>query len=89
VPSALGTSIWREIGIGGRGILEAVDFLAAELLLPVVGIAVLLFVGWVLPREQTLSDSGLPPLLARAWLAMVRYVAPVAMLVFLVALAFG
>jgi NSS family neurotransmitter:Na+ symporter len=54
-----------------------VDFLAADLFLPVVGIAVVLFVGWALPREDALSGCGLPPSLARAWLAVVRFVAPV------------
>jgi NSS family neurotransmitter:Na+ symporter len=89
VPSALGTGLWREVSIAGRGILEAVDFLAADLFLPVVGIAVVLFTGWALPREQALIGSGLPPVLARAWLAVVRYVAPVAMLLFLLTLLFG
>jgi NSS family neurotransmitter:Na+ symporter len=89
VPSALGTGLWREVSIAGRGILEAVDFLAVDLFLPVVGIAVVLFAGWALPRGDALTDCGLPPLLARAWLAVVRWVAPVAMLVFLVTLAFG
>ena len=77
LPSALGTSVWREISIAGRGILEAVDFLAADLFLPIVGIAVVLFVGWALPRQDALSGCGLPPSLARAWLAVVRFVAPV------------
>lgn len=89
VPSALGTSVWREIRIAGRGILDAVDFLAADLFLPVVGIAVVLFVGWVLPREEALSGSGLRPAFARAWLAVVRYVAPAAMLLFLAPLLAG
>jgi len=89
VPSALGTGLWREVSIAGRGILEAVDFLAADLFLPVVGIAVVLFTGWALPREQALTGSGLPPVLARAWLAVVRYVAPVAMLLSMLTLVFG
>jgi NSS family neurotransmitter:Na+ symporter len=83
VPSALGTGLWKEIRIGGRGILETVDFLAADLFLPLVGIAVVLFVGWVLPRREALGGCGLPPPLARAWLALVRHVAPLAMLLFL------
>lgn len=89
VPSALGTGPWREVNIAGRDILGAVDFLAADLLLPIVGIVVVLFVGWVLPPEESLSQSGLPPRLAHAWLAVVRYLAPAAMIVFLVTLAFG
>jgi NSS family neurotransmitter:Na+ symporter len=89
VPSALGGGPWGGVRIAGRGILETVDFLAADLLLPAVGIVVVLFVGWVLPRDEVLAHSGLPPRLARAWLAVVRYLAPPAMVVFLGTLAFG
>lgn len=89
VPSALGGGVWSGVTFGGRGILEAVDFAAADLLLPLVGIAVVLFAGWVLPRDEALAHCGLPPRLARAWLALLRYVAPAAMLIFLGALAFA
>jgi neurotransmitter:Na+ symporter, NSS family len=89
VPSALGTSVWRELTFLGRGILEAVDFVAADVLLPLVGIAVVLYAGWALPRAEALEQSGLPPRLARAWHALVRHVAPVAMLVFLATLVAG
>lgn len=89
VPAALGAGPWREFTIASRRILEAVDYLAADLLLPVVGILVVLFVGWVLPRDDALVHCGLPPRLARGWLAAMRYLAPVAMAVFLVTLALG
>ncbi|OGA70702.1 MAG: hypothetical protein A3F77_03385 [Betaproteobacteria bacterium RIFCSPLOWO2_12_FULL_67_28] len=88
VPSALGSGPWREVSLAGRQILEAVDFLAADLLLPVVGILVTLFAGWVLPRDEALRHCGLPRPLAHAWHAALRYLAPAAMLVTLITLAF-
>jgi neurotransmitter:Na+ symporter, NSS family len=89
VPSALGSGAWREATIAGMAILEAVDFVAADVLLPLAGLAVALFAGWALPRADVLAGSGLPPRLAALWLAMVRYVAPLAMLVVLATLALG
>jgi NSS family neurotransmitter:Na+ symporter len=89
VPSALGAGPWRGITIAGRGILEAVDHVAADLLLPVVGIVMVVFVGWALPRAEVLGHCGLSPRFARAWLASLRYLAPVAMTAFLVTLALG
>jgi NSS family neurotransmitter:Na+ symporter len=89
VPSALGPGVWREARIAGREILEAVDFLAADLMLPLTGLAVVVYVGWALPREDALAHSGLAPRLARLWLALVRYVAPAAMLVFLATFLVG
>jgi len=87
VPSALGTGPLADVRIGGRGILEAVDFFAAELLLPVAGIAVVLFVGWGLPRGEALGATGLPPRAARSWLAALRYLVLTALLVILGAAA--
>jgi NSS family neurotransmitter:Na+ symporter len=89
LPSALGTSVWREVQVFGRDILGATDFVAADLMLPLVGISVVLFVGWVLPRDEVLSRSRLPQSVAHIWLMLVRYAAAPAMLVFLVTLAFG
>jgi NSS family neurotransmitter:Na+ symporter len=86
LPSALGASVWREVRVFGREILGAVDFVAANLLLPVAGIVVVLFVGWVLPRDEVLSHSHLPVAVARVWHALVRYAAAPAMLVLLVTL---
>lgn len=83
LPSALGSGPLGEVRIAGRGILEAVDFFAAELLLPVVGIAVVLFVGWGLPRGEVLEATGLPPRTARNWLNAVRYPVLAALLVIL------
>jgi NSS family neurotransmitter:Na+ symporter len=84
VPSALGSSVWAEVRLFGKEILDAADFLAANLLLPLAGIAVVLFVGWVLPRPLVLEACGLPAALARAWLALVRYFAPAAIALLLV-----
>jgi hypothetical protein len=50
---------------------------------------VVLFAGWALPRREALSGCGLPPLLARAWLTVVRFVGSVAMLLVLVTLTLG
>lgn len=83
LPSALGTSLLGDVRVAGRGVLEAVDFFAADLLLPVAGIAVVLFVGWGLPRAATVEACGLPAAVARAWLFAVRYLVPAAMLVIL------
>lgn len=83
VPSALGTGPWRELTIAGLQILDAIDFVSANLLLPVVGLAVVIYVGWRLPAQQAISASGLPHALGCAWLLVVRYVAPLAMAVFL------
>lgn len=71
-------------------VLEGVDRFASELLLPLASIALLAYVGWVLPRAACLAASGLrSPRCARAWLFAVRYVAPAALAALLAWSALG
>lgn len=88
VPSALSTGPLRGWRIADRSLLEAIDFLAADLMLPVTGMAVVLFAGWSLPRGEALAASGLASRLGNAWLAAARYAVPAAMLVIWLAVVF-
>ncbi len=77
VPSALSFGTLANIKIAGTGVLEAVDFAASNLLLPVSALLVALFVGWKwLPAQaranSDLSESPLGPV----WLGLVRFFAP-------------
>ncbi|MCZ7566582.1 MAG: sodium-dependent transporter [Burkholderiales bacterium] len=88
VPAALGSGVWREVALLGRGILEVMDYVTGCLLLPLGGVAVVVFVGWFVPRAAAVEASGLRSgALARLWLLAVRYLAPAAIAVMFVALA--
>lgn len=63
-----------------RSFFEWVDFLTADLMLPIGGVLVALFAGWILPRQSSESELEL----GRAypfWRLMIRWVAPLAVLV--------
>jgi NSS family neurotransmitter:Na+ symporter len=85
VPSSLGNGPLESVRIAGRGILEAVDFLAADLFLPIVAISVALFAGWVLPRNEAIAGSRLTARAAQGWLVAMRYLVPAALLAILAA----
>ena len=86
IPAALGTGVWRDIKLLGRAPLEAMDHIAADLLLPVAAIALVAFVGWALPRQETLAAADIRSAgLARAWHGAVRYLAPLAITLMLIA----
>lgn len=87
IPSSLSLGIWSGFEIGGKGILDMMDYLATHILLPLGGIAVSLFVGWViLPRamQEATSDGAHPFRMAAAWRIVCRYVAPAAIVWILV-----
>jgi neurotransmitter:Na+ symporter, NSS family len=60
-------------------VFDLVDYLTSNLLLPLGGMLIALFVGWVLSAETTRQELGMPDGFAfRAWRFLLRFVAPVA-----------
>lgn len=83
--SVLGYNVAAEFTLFGRDINAAVDFVSNQILLPVGGLLIAVFAGWVMRPADTrselhlLSDSGY-----RVWRLLVRYVSPIAVLTILV-----
>lgn len=71
------TTFWN-----GKTFYELIDFLTADLMLPIGGILIAVFAGWSLPRQtsEKLLDLGKHYDL---WLALVRYVAPISVMIIL------
>ena len=87
IPSSLGQGPLSHIKvIGGRDILDSMDFIASNILLPLGGLLIALFVGWGWKRSDALDESDLgDTTLGKVWLFTLRYVAPIAItLIFLV-----
>jgi len=81
IPSSLSLGIWSGYKIFGKGIFDFLDYLSSNLMLPLGGIAISLFVGWVImPKamSEATSDGGVAFRLAGVWLVICRYVAPIA-----------
>jgi NSS family neurotransmitter:Na+ symporter len=68
----------------GNGVLEIVDFVASNLLLPISALLVALFVGWSWSPVQARANADLAGSpLGGIWLGLVRYFAPLAILLIL------
>lgn len=78
VPASLGFGLWSDLrGPGGRGILDSMDFLAVELLLPLNGLLLALLLGWLWPRHEALRAADLADSrLGRPWHVCLRYLVP-------------
>ena len=72
--------------LGGKTIFDALDYLTQNIMLPVGGILVAVFVGWVMrsadTSEELARESHSPSF--RLWQALVRVVAPLAIAAVLV-----
>jgi len=81
IPSSLSLGVWSDFQIAGRNIFDFLDYVSSNLLLPLGGLAITLFVGWViLPQamREVTSDGAYSFLLAGIWRIICRYVAPAA-----------
>ncbi|WP_135079029.1 sodium-dependent transporter [Terasakiella sp. SH-1] len=82
IPSSLSLGVWSDFHIiGEKGFLDSMDYIASNILLPVGGILISVFVGWVLAdkmkEEVTNNGEKAFPFLG-AWLFICRFIAPVA-----------
>jgi neurotransmitter:Na+ symporter, NSS family len=82
IPSSLGFGVWSGVTIAGMPILDAVDFFASNILLPLSGLAISLFVGWHWRTADAIQAVGLHEgKIGRLWRFSVRYLAPSVILV--------
>jgi len=75
-------NIWAEFKLAGLTLFDALDFLTANIMLPLSGFFIALYVGWVLSQrrvagELAMSNAGLYGM----WRFVLRFVAPLAVLV--------
>ena len=77
IPSALGFGTLADIQWNGRGILDSIDFLATNFLLPLGGLTVLALVGWRWGRVPAVTAANLAHAgWGRVWFWLVRIVTP-------------
>lgn len=91
IPSSLGFGIWSDITIFGMSFLDFFDYISNNILMPVAGLLTCLFIGYIVkPKtvEEEIRLSG--PFKGKAlYNVMVKYVAPVFMVVILVSSVIG
>ena len=61
----------------GKNFFDWLDYLTSRWMMPLGGIFIVIFAGYVLRSEIMRDELGLPPLGYALWLFMVRYVCPV------------
>jgi NSS family neurotransmitter:Na+ symporter len=77
LPASLGYGVLSDVRWNGRLILESMDFLISNSILPIGGLLTALFVGWRWGRSAALRESDLGETAAGvAWLWALRIVVP-------------
>ncbi|MEL1250418.1 sodium-dependent transporter [Aurantiacibacter gilvus] len=68
----------------GQGFFDVLDGLTAKFFMPIGAILTALFIGWVADRKLVDIENGLGGALHLTWLALVRFVCPIALAAILV-----
>ncbi len=81
--SVFSFNYWKDFHIVGElDFFLFVDYLSANIMLPLGGFLIVLFVGWVVPRTIVVEQMSLSPGFRNiAWQLLIRVVAPVGVLV--------
>ncbi|MGA0394506.1 MAG: sodium-dependent transporter [Rhodospirillales bacterium] len=81
IPASLSLGVWKDYTIFGKGIFDFLDYLSSNLLLPLGGIFIALFVGWFFSEkaleEATAGGKHRFPV-ARFWMFICKFIAPLA-----------
>ena len=76
---------WQDVTFFGRGFFDLFDYTVTKFLMPLGGLLITLFVGWYLDRklveQQLTNDGSIPVRTMRPLLFLIRWVAPIGILV--------
>ncbi len=82
----LSFNVWQDVrplgfllAFADKGVFDSLDFVIASVLLPLNGLLIALFTGWVICKKVN-GTLGLPPVVEQLWGWSLRIVVPVAIL---------
>ncbi|MDX1554350.1 MAG: sodium-dependent transporter, partial [Marinobacter sp.] len=85
IASILSLNLWSDVAplgmfamFEGKTIFDLLDFLTANILLPLGGLLVAVFVGWFLSRKVLEEELSMSPAVFTAWYRVLRYFTPIA-----------
>lgn len=86
LPSALGTSLWKEVTLLGMQFLDFFDFISNSIMMPIVAFVTCLFVGYFLKPKALIDEVELsePFKQKKMFAVMIKYIAPVCILIILI-----
>ncbi len=81
IGALLSLNVWSDYTLFDMGILDLLDYVTANILLPLGGFLIAIFVGWRMTERSVQSELRLKhPVLYQVWYFLVRFAAPVAIL---------
>jgi len=78
----LSFNVWQGVQIVfGLGIFDTLDKLTTTILLPLGGLMMALFAGWIMRTQHVREELGLQPRTYTVWRFIIRYISPLAIVI--------
>lgn len=75
--SAFSFNEWADVTLFDKNIFHLIDYLTANLMLPIGGFCVAIFSGWIMAQKTSERELDLShPLYFKIWHLLIRYIAP-------------
>ena len=82
--SVLSYSVLRDFNFLAGTIYDNVDYLTSNIMLPLGGLLITVFAGWVMCRNSTAEELGSSGFMYKAWRLLARFIAPIGILIVLI-----
>jgi NSS family neurotransmitter:Na+ symporter len=86
VAVALSFNAWQDVKLFGLGLFDLFDYLTSNVMLPLGGLMIVAFAGWVLHSAHARAELAAGQRLFRIWHFTIRYVSPVVILLIFLSL---
>ena len=80
IGSVLSFNHWEDLKLFGYTYFDIMDKLTANIMLPIGGLLVAVFAGWLMRQQSSQEELGLKDAAYKIWLILVRYIAPIGVL---------
>jgi len=71
-------NIWADVKLFDKNLFHLLDYLTANLMLPLGGLAIAIFAGWKMKQTHAEQELEMPTEGFKAWQFLIKYVSPIA-----------
>lgn len=82
IGTVLSFNLTADVTLFGKTFFDILDYLTANVMLPLGGLCIAIFAGWVMNKEASANElSFKQPVLHKFWLFIVKFVSPIAVVI--------
>lgn len=89
VAALLSFNIWSDVMIFGNNIFDFLDKLTSKFMLPITGLAAIVFAGWFMNQDSVRQELGLSGGSWSLWQVIAKFVAPIGVIIVFISALFS